>query len=136
VGFDSSGHGFLLANGSSTTISFDAQGESTTSPVGINNSRQITVRSFGSDGLFTSFIYNNGSFTPINVPGARETGIGGINNADRFVGWYVGEGGRLHGYINLPTEAPDPASVLLLASGLGVLAALRTRGFRCSNLQN
>ena len=51
----------------------------------------------------------------------------GINDAGLFVGIFDDVNGTRHGFIDPPTEAPEPGSFLLLASGLGALAALRNR---------
>jgi hypothetical protein len=86
------------------------------------------------------FMYDNGTFTPIEFPGADETHITGFNNKSQILGWYTDNDANCSGHciflfdsgeyftINLPLPAneprPDgaPAGIAFLsASDLGGL---------------
>jgi hypothetical protein len=41
-----------------------------------------------SHGRNTRFIYDDGTFTPVEFPGADQTHITGINNNSQILGWY------------------------------------------------
>jgi hypothetical protein len=58
---------------------------------GINNKGQIvghynTLRNVPSEEF--QFIYDNGTFTPVEFPGADQTHIEGFNNNSQILGWY------------------------------------------------
>lgn len=73
------------------------------------------------------FLNTNGIFTTIDVPGAISTTVRDINNAGLFVCSFTDAAGRTHGYVDPPSEVPEPTSLLLLASGLGGWALFRSR---------
>jgi hypothetical protein len=62
-----------------------------------------------------SFLYANGVFTTIQVPGAYETDVTGVNSAGEVVGGYLTQ---------TPEPAPEPTSLLLVAYGLMALAGI------------
>jgi uncharacterized membrane protein len=71
-------HGFLLNNGTFSTYDFMSSG---TSFSAINNQGQV-VGSSGNVG----FLFSNGQFSTITVPGAIKTFANGINNTGQIVG--------------------------------------------------
>ena len=58
----------------------------------------------------------NGSYTTIDVPGAFQTNLSGINNSGQIVEVYRDAHGLSHGFLATPTGAsvPEPAGLLLL----------------------
>lgn len=92
VGSYSGVHGFLYAGGTFTTIDDpNTIGRSGfTVATGINDSGTIVgyywaLNSNGIGGTFSGFIYSNGTFQTINVPGGGGSEAMGINNADQIV---------------------------------------------------
>ena len=116
---------------------YEYRGASVTIPQGISNGGQIVglFSNSSNGGQSQGFIYDNGNFSTIGpLPGAIAIDISGINDAGLFVGssivqapGFPGLPGHFHGFLDPPSEVPEPASLLLLASGLGSLAVFRKR---------
>lgn len=64
---------------------------------GINNSGTIVGRDIGR--FSQGFQFSNGSYTMINVPGATNTSLFGINNRGDIVGDYIDANGVTHGLL-------------------------------------
>jgi uncharacterized membrane protein len=107
-------HGFLETNEIFTAI--DVPGATAgTFPRGINDRGQVVGLFF--DSMDThGFIATNGAFTTIDVPvsGAFSTRVTGINNAGLFVGAYFTFETEWNGFLDPPSELPEPGSLLLL----------------------
>src|SRR6266849_2813039 len=71
-------HAFLLNNGNFSTYDFTASG---TDFNGINNQGQVV----GTSGI-AGFLFSNGQFSTIFVPGSTQTSAQGINNSGQIVG--------------------------------------------------
>jgi probable HAF family extracellular repeat protein len=85
--------------GQYTVTSIDAPTPSAeTQAVGINNSGSI-VGWYGGASTFHGFLYSNGSFTPLDVPGAVSTQAWEINDAGHIVGHYRDTAGVSHGFV-------------------------------------
>ena len=97
-------YGFIYFNSNFTIVDGDLRG--------INNVGQV---------VGSTFVYTNGTFTTINVPGSTETSVDGINDAGQIVGNYVDNEDHLHGFVATPIPVPEPASLILLASGLAII---------------
>jgi len=110
---DSFRHGFLYSGGVLKTI--DVPGATYTQPWGINDSGQIVGFYFDATGVEHGFLYVDGVFTTIDAPGATGTQLFGINDQGQIVG------------SSSFFATPEPASLLLLASGLAALAILIVR---------
>jgi probable HAF family extracellular repeat protein len=81
---------------------------------GINNSGEIVGFYYPAIGNPQGFLYSNGRFTTIAVPGASGTLPNSINNAGVIAGSFGGPTGIQHGFIATPqthpAEPPAPES--------------------------
>lgn len=79
-------------------------------------------------GAFRGFVYDGTGFTPLDVPGARQTVAQGVSGST-VIGAYFDEDNIIRGFLYTPDVAavPEPASVALLAVGAAGLAARRAR---------
>ncbi len=118
--------GFIDDAGVFTTI--DAPGATTGSGAipgtflgYMNDSGQIMGFYTDDTGLH-SFLYSDGIFTAINVPGALSTYASGINDAGQFVGTYTDSAGVQHGF--LATPVPEPAPLALFALGVTTVVGM------------
>jgi probable HAF family extracellular repeat protein len=104
VGMDDSGngHGFLYVKGKTTLLDAPGAQPGTTAPAAINDLGQI-VGSYNDNttGAFKQFLYFNGSFTTIDLPGNPT----GMNNLGDIVGTFgsftnssLGEQGFLYSH--------------------------------------
>jgi len=86
------------------------------------------------------FIYDNGTFTPIEFTGADQTHITGFNNNSQIVGWYTDnnctgmcvflfdDGDYFKISLPLPPNAPRPDDVPAGTAFLGRLGGMNDRG--------
>ena len=87
------------------------------------------------DGSSHGFLYDGGSFIPVDVPGATDTAVQGIGGG-RIVGSYVDAAGTTHGFV---AAIPEPAAAAMTLFGATLVArrprrvsARRTRPFQAS----
>src|SRR5712664_3433654 len=93
---DGKSHGYLLREGSFTTIDFSA---TFTDAFSINASGDIVGRYQTADGKFHGYLLSSaGTFTSLDFPGAAATGAFGINARGDVVGGYC-----------YPAPCPPPA---------------------------
>jgi uncharacterized membrane protein len=104
LGDDGFSHGFLLSNGTVTTLDFP--GASDTAAYGINESGTVVGQwdladADGNTLVVHGFTWNNGSFTQFDFPGAGDTYLFGINaRGDLVGGWDPGITSPLeHGFV-------------------------------------
>lgn len=120
-------YGFVYSKGTFTTL--DAVGATSTSllpftsPKDINASGQI-VGWYGLVGEVNDghgFVYSNGAFTTLDVPGAQSTYPSSINDHGQVTGIYS-DGSNAHGFIatpmGTPTDIPTLSQWALLLGGL------------------
>jgi probable HAF family extracellular repeat protein len=125
IGNTNANVGFLVSHGTVTTI--QAPGALETVADGINDRGQIVGYVVVASGIsgFRGLIYDKGQFTILDTPGLTITGM---NNAGLFVGNISDPGGSSHAFLDPPAQTPEPASLLLMVSGLAALAISGWRG--------
>jgi probable HAF family extracellular repeat protein len=88
----------VCANYAFTTIDAPGASGEGTVVVGINSKSQIVGYFPDNTGAFHGFLYTNGSFIQINVPGAAFTEAYGINNKGQIVGAFFPTGTFSQGF--------------------------------------
>jgi probable HAF family extracellular repeat protein len=98
-------HGFLLSNGTYTSIDDPNNSYSTsnggTIAYGINDSGEIVGQYADSSSHVNGFLLDNGTYTTINDPAPNNGTVAvGINNAGQIVGWYADASDTQHGFVD------------------------------------
>ena len=84
--------GFLYQNGMTSAVT--GPGQAPAQPIAINDSGVIALASGGSD-----YLFDGTNFTPVAVPGALGTTLGGLNNAGAAFGIYTASDQSTHGFV-------------------------------------
>jgi len=84
---------------SNTTDNVCGFSANSTLAVGINDKAQIVGQFTDTNDLTHGFLYEEGNYEAIDVPGASTTIAAGINNAGQIVGNFLDADGTTHGFL-------------------------------------
>jgi hypothetical protein len=96
-------HGFMATSPTGAYTTIDYPGATLTQPMGINDAGEIAGTYQTGGGSFAAgFLYENGIFESISVPGAEFSALSRVKNNGRVTGAWADQLGEGHGLTGLP----------------------------------
>jgi hypothetical protein len=107
TGQDVSSNGYIsTTDGDCTTISYPGSAYSAVG--GLNDLGTISGTYWPTaGGAYRGFVLVGSTYSPVNVPKAKATSIGQVNNNNWIVGTYVDHKGNVHGFVGEPISGPS-----------------------------
>ena len=109
--------------------SFQPFGSTSSQALGINNLGDIVGDYFDAGGAMHGYLDVGGAFTSFDPTGSTATTANGINDNGQIVGFFVDANDNTVGFL---ANVPEPATLVVFASGLAGLALVRRRKSRAA----
>jgi PEP-CTERM motif len=122
--YDGAGDFSSFQDVAGTVTSFQPFGSASSQALGINNLGDIVGDYVDAGGMMHGYLDVGGVFTSFDPTGSAGTTANGINDLRQIVGFFTDANGNTVGFV---ASAPEPATLVVLGSGLAGLAFVRRR---------